>query len=53
MNETDSVRLLGRFESGTLDETLRSDVASRSFELALPVRSFFAWPSKRNYEGSW
>ncbi|RAX45934.1 hypothetical protein DQ353_20890 [Arthrobacter sp. AQ5-05] len=53
MNGTDSVRLLGRFESGMLNETLRSDVASKPFELALPVRAFFAWPGKRNYEGSW
>lgn len=33
--------------------TLQGDVASKRFELALPVRSFFAWPGKRNYEGSW
>lgn len=53
INGTDSVRLLGRFESGILNETLRSDAASKPFELALPVRAFFAWPGKRNYEGSW
>lgn len=53
MNVTDSIRVLGRFEAGMFSETLQGDVASKRFELALPVRSFFAWPGKRNYEGSW
>ncbi|WP_423181311.1 TnsA-like heteromeric transposase endonuclease subunit [Arthrobacter sp. NyZ413] len=53
MNATGSVRVLGRFEAGMLDAALSDDVASERFESALPVRSFFAWPGKRNYEGSW
>lgn len=52
-NATDSVRLLGRIEAGMFDAALPGDVGSRPFESALPVRSFFAWPGKRNYEGSW
>lgn len=53
VNATDSVRVLGRFENGFFDAQLPGDVVSRPFESALPVRSFFAWPGKRNYEGSW
>lgn len=53
LNATDSVRVLGRFETGVFEASLPGDVASRPFESALPVRSFFAWPGKRNYEGSW
>lgn len=53
VNATESVRVLGRFEAGMFDAALPGDVASQPFESALPVRSFFAWPGKRNYEGSW
>ncbi|MET3172937.1 UNVERIFIED_ORG: hypothetical protein ABIB52_000765 [Arthrobacter sp. UYCu721] len=53
MNATGSMRVLGRFEAGMFDAALSDDVASQRFESALPVRSFFAWPGKRNYEGSW
>lgn len=53
MNATETVRVLGRFETGMCDAALSCDVASQRFESALPVRSFYAWPGKRNYEGSW
>lgn len=53
VNATDSVRVLGRFETGIFDASILGDVVSWPFESALPVRSFFAWPGKRNYEGSW
>ncbi|WP_083875137.1 TnsA-like heteromeric transposase endonuclease subunit [Arthrobacter nitrophenolicus] len=36
-----------------LDEPVLSAWASLGLEHALPVRSFFSWPGKRNYEGSW
>ncbi|MBT2553973.1 hypothetical protein [Arthrobacter sp. ISL-5] len=52
-NATGSVRVLGRFKAGMADAALSDDVASQRFESELPVRSFFAWPGKRNYEGSW
>lgn len=53
MNATDSVCVLGRFGAGIANAALGDVVASREFESALPVRSFFSWPGKRNYEGSW
>lgn len=53
VNATDSVRVLGRFETRIFNAPLPANVASQPFESALPVRSFFAWPGKRNYEGSW
>lgn len=53
VNATESVRVLGRFEAGFFDAQLPGDVASQPFESAMPVRSFCAWPGKRNYEGSW
>ncbi|QOT15328.1 TnsA-like heteromeric transposase endonuclease subunit [Paenarthrobacter sp. YJN-5] len=36
-----------------LDEPVLSAWASLRLEHGLPVRSFFSWPGKRNYEGSW
>ncbi len=53
MNATGSVRVLARFETGMFDAGLSCNVASSRFESTLPVRSFFASPGKRNYEGSW
>jgi hypothetical protein len=35
------------------DEAASPDVASWPTEDALPIRRFFSWPGKRNYEGSW
>ncbi len=53
MNATDSVRVLARFETSMFDAEISRSVSSSRFESTLPVRSFFAWPGKRNYEGSW
>lgn len=53
MNATDSVRILARFEAGMFDAEMGHGASSSRFELTLPVRSFLAWPGKRNYEGSW
>ncbi|GAA3313960.1 TnsA-like heteromeric transposase endonuclease subunit [Arthrobacter ramosus] len=36
-----------------LDEPVLAAWASLRLESALPVRSFFSWPGKRNYEGLW
>jgi hypothetical protein len=53
VNATDSVRVLARFEAGMFDAGISRTVSTSRFESTLPVRSFFAWPGKRNYEGSW
>lgn len=53
VNATDSVRVLARFEAGMFDVEVSRIVSSSRFESTLPVRSFLAWPGKRNYEGSW
>lgn len=53
MNATASVRLLARFGDRVVDEPLAAGLWALRFETALPVRSFFSWPGKRNYEGSW
>lgn len=53
VNLTDSARILARFRDGLRDELVSTELSGLPFESALPVRSFFAWPGKRNYEGSW
>ncbi|MHC6593718.1 TnsA-like heteromeric transposase endonuclease subunit [Arthrobacter sp. C152] len=53
VNATDSARILARLGGCMLDEPVLSAWASLGLEHALPVRSFFSWPGKRNYEGSW
>lgn len=53
MDATGSGRMLGHFETCMFDAAMSWDVASQPFESALPVRSFYGWPGKRNYEGSW
>lgn len=45
--------MLARFETGMFDAEISRSISSSRFESTLPVRSFFAWPGKRNYEGSW
>lgn len=52
-NATESPRILARLGGRMLDEPALSAWASLGLESALPVRSFFSWPGKRNYEGSW
>lgn len=32
---------------------MRRALTAEPFEDALPIREFFAWPGKRNYEGLW
>ncbi|GAP60684.1 hypothetical protein AHiyo1_42580 [Arthrobacter sp. Hiyo1] len=53
MNLTDSVRLLARFGDRVVDEPVSAGISAVPFESAMAVRSFFSWPGKRNYEGSW
>ncbi|WAH96285.1 hypothetical protein [Arthrobacter sp. MMS18-M83] len=36
-----------------LDEPVVSAWTSLRLECSRPVRSFYSWPGKRNYEGSW
>lgn len=52
-NATDSARILARLDGRMLDEPVLPACASLRLESSLPVRSFFSWPGKRNYEGSW
>lgn len=35
------------------NDAVTPEVASLPTEGALPIRQFFSWPGKRNYEGSW
>ncbi len=50
---TDRTRVLYRLNGTLLDEPVSPELAAASTERALPMRQFFAWPGKRNYEGSW
>ena len=52
-NMTDTTRVLLRLDGSLRNEMVGGRVVSLSVESALPVRQFFAWPGKRNYEGSW
>lgn len=52
-NVTDSARILARLDGRILNEPVLPACASLRLESSLPVRSFFSWPGKRNYEGSW
>jgi hypothetical protein len=52
-NATDVTRVLLRFAGGVRNDAVSAEVASLPAEDALPIRQFFAWPGKRNYEGVW
>jgi hypothetical protein len=50
-NVTDVTRVLSRLDGGVRNDAVSAEVASLPAEEALPIRQFFAWPGKRNYEG--
>jgi len=52
-NSTDRTRVLLRLDGATRNDDVSADLASLSVERAVPIRRFFAWPGKRNYEGLW
>lgn len=52
-NMTDTTRVLLRLNESVRNEAMSPEVASWPAERALPIRQFFSWPGKRNYEGSW
>jgi hypothetical protein len=52
-NVMDVTRVLVRLDGAVRNVAVSAEVASLRTEDALPIRQFFAWPGKRNYEGVW
>ncbi|MFC4753332.1 TnsA-like heteromeric transposase endonuclease subunit [Dietzia aurantiaca] len=52
-NLTDETRVLARLDGRMANVPVSSALGSFAVESALPVRAFFSWPGKRNYEGLW
>lgn len=52
-NVTDVTRVLVRLDGGVRNDAVSAKVASLRTEDALPIRQFYTWPGKRNYEGAW
>ncbi len=52
-NMTDTTRIVLRLDGSVRNEAVSPELASLPTESALPIRRFFSWPGKRNYEGSW
>lgn len=52
-NVTETVRVLARLDGRLLNVEASRSLTAEPFENALPIREFFAWPGKRNYEGLW
>ncbi len=52
-NMTDRARILHRVDGMVRNDSVSADVALLPTERALPIRRFFSWPGKRNYDGSW
>ena len=52
-NLTDRSQVLHRVDGRVRNDPVSTDVALLPTERALPIRRFFSWPGKRNYEGSW
>lgn len=52
-NVTDTTRVLVRLDDAFRNDAVSLEVASLPAERALPIREFFSWPGKRNYEGLW
>lgn len=50
-NATDVARVLACLDGTVHNLPLSADVGSVPVERATPIRQFFAWPGKRNYEG--
>jgi hypothetical protein len=53
VNSTDRTRVLLRLDGVTRNCDASGDLALLAVEQAVPIRRFFAWPGKRNYEGLW
>jgi hypothetical protein len=51
VNSTDRTRVLLRLLGVTRNDDVSADLALLAVERAIPIRRFFAWPGKRNYEG--
>lgn len=54
-NLTDTTRVLVRLPGakGVANHPLTGELAGLSVEAALPIRRFYSWKGKRNYEGRW
>jgi hypothetical protein len=52
-NMTDETRVLARLDGRMANVRVSTALSSLALESALPVREFFAWRGKRNYEGLW
>lgn len=50
-NATDVARVLACLDGTVHNLPLSADVGSVRVERATPIREFFSWPGKRNYEG--
>ena len=53
VNTTDRTRVLLRLDEATRNDDVSTELALLPVERAVPIRRFFAWPGKRNYEGLW
>ncbi|MGH3633299.1 MAG: TnsA-like heteromeric transposase endonuclease subunit [Mycobacterium sp.] len=53
VNSTDRTRVLLRLDEATRNDDASTALALLAVERAVPIRRFFAWPGKRNYEGFW
>ncbi|WP_239656555.1 hypothetical protein [Mycobacterium riyadhense] len=53
VNSTDRTRVLLRLDGAIRNDDVSADLALHAVERAVPIRRFFAWPGKRNYEGLW
>jgi hypothetical protein len=53
VNSTDRTRVLVRLDGATRNDDVSPNLALLAVERAVPIRRFFAWRGKRNYEGLW
>ncbi|PVB25941.1 TnsA-like heteromeric transposase endonuclease subunit [Mycobacteroides abscessus] len=53
VNVTDRERLLFCIGGNVQNVDLSPHLVDEPFEQATPIRDFFSWPGKRNYEGLW
>ena len=53
VNSTDRTRVLSQRSGAVRNDGVSAELVSLPVERAAPIRRFFAWPGKRNYEGCW
>jgi hypothetical protein len=53
VNSTGQTRVLWRVDGVVSNGDASADLSLLPLERATPIRRFFAWTGKRNYEGSW